>query len=68
MKVTIDVPDWIVTHVQQTFEKACHQEMTDEQLISFLSLDIIQLYSDAYSEDLRDALITMFPAIYYRNR
>jgi hypothetical protein len=68
MKVNVDVPEWLVKHIKETFEKACHQEMTDEQLTSFLSVDIIELYSDAYSEDLRDALITMFHTIYYRNR
>ena len=56
MQITINVPDYIINQIKNTYNAMNHKDITDAKLVRFLQNDIIQVYADHVDQGLEDAL------------
>lgn len=57
MEVKINVPDHIIAAIENRFMEYANRAMTKQELIRFLQNDIIEVYTQEFSDGIDDAVM-----------
>lgn len=68
MKVTVFIPESILTTIETRFKALTNRGMTTNELEAFLEEDIVAIYAEEVHNGLDDALSTMFARDVYGRR